>query len=302
MRAPGGPDVEFRLGEKARSVRCAPLKPADLSVVLTGASGGIGSALAGVLADAGARVLLVGRRGPPLAALAESLGANAHRTRVQALAADVNTEAGRAMIRDIAAVRGCNTLINNAALPCFGAFAAADPAQIDAVLQTNLIAPIQLTLALLPQLRAQPQARVLNIGSASGQLGMPGFAVYGAGKFGLRGFSEALRRELADTPVRVQYLGPRATHAARHDARIQAFNARTGTRVDAPEIAAHAALVLLLSGRAEKFLGIRETLVMRMNGLAPARLDPAFNPHRTALAAQEVAHQVPLADTKSQAV
>jgi short-subunit dehydrogenase len=262
------------------------MKAQELSVVLTGAAGGIGSALAAVLADAGAGVLLVGRRGAPLAALAESLG-SARRQRVQALAADITVAGDRAAIRDIAAARGCNALVNNAALPCFGPFADADPQQIDAVLLTNLVAPIQLTLALLPHLRAQRQARVLNIGSATGRLGVPGFAVYGAGKFGLRGFSEALRRELADTPVRVQYLGARATGTAFNDARAEAFNRCTRTAVDAPEIVAHTALELLLSGRAEKFIGFPEALAVRLNGLAPSLLDRAFVSHRVALGAAD---------------
>jgi short-subunit dehydrogenase len=258
------------------------MRPEELSVVLTGASGGIGAALAELLADEGARVLLVGRRGPPLAALAESFGAHA-RGRVQALAADVASASGREAIRDIAAARGCNALVNNAALPCFGPFAETAPEQIEAVLCTNLVAPIQLTLALLPQLRAQPQARVLNIGSATGRLGVPGFAVYGAGKFGLRGFSEALRRELADTTVRVQYLGARATRTGFNDVRAEAFNRRTRTAVDEPAAVAEAALRLLLSGRGEKFLGFPESAAVRLNGLAPSLLDGAFGAHRKAL-------------------
>lgn len=262
------------------------MKPEELSVVLTGASGGIGSELAAALVDAGARVLLVGRRGPPLVALVDSLGAHA-RDLVQALAADVTTVEGRAAIRDIALARGCNALVNNAALPVFGPFADADPQRIDEVLGTNLIAPIQLTLALLPQLQAQREARVLNIGSATGRLGVPGFAVYGAGKFGLRGFSEALRRELADTPVRVQYLGARATRTAFNDRRADEFIRRRRTAVDMPETVARAALELLLSGRAEKFLGFPESLAVRINGLSPALLDRAFAPHRAALQTNE---------------
>jgi len=277
------------------------MRPQELSVVLTGASGGIGSVLAAVLAAAGARVLLVGRRGAPLAALAESLS-GAPQQRVQALAADIATAEGRATIRDIAAARGCNALINNAALPCFGSFADADAEQIEAVLQTNLVAPIQLTLALLPQLRAQPAARVLNIGSATGRLGVPGFAVYGAGKFGLRGFSEALQRELADTSVRVQYLGPRATRTDFNDARADDFNRRTRTAVDAPQTVAEAALKLLCSGKAEKFLGFPESIAVRINGLAPRLLDRAFAAHRAALSPAADADEMHPSTTESQHV
>lgn len=273
------------------------MKAQELSVVLTGATGGIGSALAAALANAGARVLLVGRRGAALAALAESLGATRN-ARVTALAADVTTAGGRAAIRDIAAAHRCNALVNNAALPCFGAFADADPARIDEVLQTNLVAPIQLTLALLPQLLAQPRSRVLNIGSATGRLGVPGFAVYGAGKFGLRGFSETLRRELADTAVRVQYLGPRATRTGFNDARADDFNRRTRTAVDTPQVVAEAALKLLLSGGAEKFLGLPESIAVRVNSLAPGLLDRIFAPHRAALNAAPAA-AVPSPTTES---
>jgi short-subunit dehydrogenase len=277
------------------------MKPQELSVVLTGASGGIGSALAAALVRAGARVLLVGRRGAPLAALAESLG-GARNERVQALAADITTAVGRATIRDIAAARGCNALVNNAALPCFGSFADADELQIDAVLRTNLIAPIQLTLALLPQLRARQEARVLNIGSATGRLGVPGFAVYGAGKFGLRGFSETLRRELADTPVRVQYLAPRATRTGFNDALADDFNRRTRTAVDAPESVAAAALKLLLSGKAEKYLGVPESIAVRLNSVAPRLLDRAFAPHRAALNTAVRVHAIDPPPTESQHV
>jgi short-subunit dehydrogenase len=195
--------------------------------------------------------------------------------------------------------RGCNALVNNAAQPCFGPFAEMSPERIEAVLHTNLIAPIQLTLALLPLLRTQPRARVLNIGSATGRLGVPGFAVYGAGKFGLRGFSEALRRELADTPVRVQYLGARATRTDFNDARADEFNRRTRTSVDAPERVARAALTLLLSGRGEKFLGFPESAAVRLNGLVPSLLDAAFKPHRAALRRAEPAAAQPTPNSES---
>jgi len=273
----------------------------ELSVVLTGASGGIGSELAELLAEDGAQVLLVGRRSAPLAELVESLSADA-RARVQALAADLTTTAGRNAIRDIAAVRGCNVLINNAAQSCFGRFEESSAEQIETVLTTNLIAPIQLTLSLLPLLRAQPQARVLNIGSATGRLGVPGFAVYGAGKFGLRGFSEALRRELADTGVRVQYLGARATRTAFNDAQAVEFSRQTRAAVDAPEDVAEAAVALLLSGRGEKFLGFPESAAVRLNGLAPSLLDGAFRSHRTALQRAAPALKNPTLTTESQHV
>lgn len=151
------------------------------------------------------------------------------------------------------------------------------------MLATNLLAPMLLTRALLPQLQSQREARVLNVGSALGRLGLPGYAAYSASKFGLRGFSEALRRELAGTPVRVQYLAPRATDTGFNDARVEAYNRATQTRSDSPEVVADAALRLLASGAAERFLGFPEALAVRINGLVPAWLDRAFGRHNDAL-------------------
>ena len=256
------------------------MKPAEMMVVLTGAAGGIGRALTHALVAAGARVLLVGRRPLPLTALVAELGAP---RRMQALAADITRPEGRAAIRAAAEAQGANVLVNNAGVPCFGALEALDAEQIAAALQTNLVAPILLTHALLPHLLRQRAARVLNVGSVLGRLGLPGYSVYSAGKFGLRGFSEALRRELAGTPVGVQYLGPRTTRTAFNDARVEAYNRATATRADAVERVAHAALDLIASGRPERFIGFPESLAVRVNGLAPRWLDAAFVKHAAAL-------------------
>jgi short-subunit dehydrogenase len=252
--------------------------------VLTGASGGIGEAIARLLVARGARVLLVARNADALGHLARSLAsADEQRERVDALAVDVTDASDRVAIRDAAAARRVNVLINCAGLPWFGPFVAGDDPQIEEVIATNLLAPIQLTRALLPQLRIQSEARVLNIGSALGRIGLPGYSVYCASKFGLRGFSEALRRELADTPVRVQYLGPRTTRTAFNDARVEAYNRATATAADQPGRVADAALRLLVSGGAERFLGFPEAAAGRINGALPQLLDGAFKRHREVL-------------------
>jgi short-subunit dehydrogenase len=258
----------------------------QMSVLLTGASGGIGARLAEALVRAGAQVLLVARTPGPLTALAARLAAQpGAASRVAALAADVTRAADRRHLAQAAGERGVNVLVNNAGAPCFGEFASMDDARIAEVLLTNLVAPMQLSHALLPQLAAQRESRLLNIGSTLGRLGLPGYGVYSASKFGLRGFSEALRRELAGSGVRVQYLGPRATRTAFNDRRVDHYNAATGTRVDAPEWVARAALQLLEDGAPERFLGFPEALAVRLNSLFPAWLDRAFGKHGAALRA-----------------
>ncbi len=128
-------------------------------------------------------------------------------------------------LRDIAVARGVNVLVNNAAMPCFGALGGhRRRARSHGVIGTNLVAPIAAHARAAAAPRAQPRAIVLNVGSTLGRLGLPGFAVYAASKFGLRGFTEALRRELAGSRVDVLYLAPRATTTAFNSDRVAAFN------------------------------------------------------------------------------
>ncbi|MBY0468142.1 MAG: SDR family oxidoreductase [Burkholderiaceae bacterium] len=263
------------------------MKIRDARVVLTGANGGIGRAMAHALVRAGAAVLLVGRSRPALTALAhEFAGAvEAPSDRVGCHAADLCDPAAIDGLRDAAAAWGANVVVHNAGVPSFGRLESLSTADIQRVLDTNLLAPMLLTQALLPHLRRLPQARVICVGSALGRIGLPGFSAYSASKFGLRGFAEALRRELGDGPVQVQYLGPRSTRTGFNSAEVEAYNQATGTAVDTPESVALALLDLLASQAAERFLGFPEKLAVRLNGLAPGLLDGAFDRHRNSLPA-----------------
>jgi len=106
-----------------------------------------------------------------------------------------------------------------------------------------------------------------------GYLGYPGQAAYCASKFALRGFSEALRRELADGPVRVLHLAPRATRTAMNGAAACALNAELGVAMDEPAEVARALLALLRRPVRERLLGRPEALFARLNQLLPGLLD-----------------------------
>lgn len=263
------------------------MKASDARVVLTGASGGIGRAMAQALVRAGAAVMLVGRSQPALTALAgECAGSAAAPTdRIGVHAADLCDPAAIDDLRAAATAWGVNVVVHNAGVPSFGRLESLGAADIRQVLDTNLLAPMLLTQALLPHLRRMPRAQVICVGSALGRLGLPGFSAYCASKFGLRGFAEALRREVRGSAVRVQYLGPRSTRTGFNSADVEAYNQATGTAVDTPETVALALLELLESEAAERFLGFPEKLAVRLNGLAPQWLDGAFERHRDNLPA-----------------
>ncbi|CAB3879058.1 SDR family oxidoreductase [Achromobacter sp. ACM04] len=260
------------------------MKINQTSVVLTGAAGGLGSAIARMLRAEGARVLLVGRRAGPTLELAKSLSLDAHdRSAVDALVVDITTQEGRAAIADAAAARRANVLINNAAVAGFGAAGAMDAEQTKQIFDTNAVAPMLLTASLLPVLLGQPRAQVLNIGSVLGSLGVPGFAAYGASKAALRVYTESLRRELADSTVRVQYYAPRAIDTPFNAADVIAFNQATGSPTDSPEAVARAVLRMLEAETAQRYAGPFEALAVRLNSLFPRLLDGAFTKHRRAL-------------------
>jgi short-subunit dehydrogenase len=254
------------------------MKASQARIVLTGASGGIGRAAADELARSGAALMLVGRSATRLSAQARALG-----PRATWQVCDLRDAAALQALAGAAAAWQANVLVHGAGVPAFGRLESIDTAQMQQVLALNVLAPMLLTQALLPHLRAQREAQVLCIGSVLGRLGLPGYSVYSASKFGLRGFAEALRRELADTPVRVKYLGPRSTRTAFNEDAVEAYNRATGTAMDAPEQVARALLALLERDAAEAFVGFPEKLAVRLNGVAPTWLDGAFAKHRAQL-------------------
>ncbi|RZT97860.1 SDR family oxidoreductase [Rivibacter subsaxonicus] len=258
------------------------MKAAQARVLLTGAGGGIGQAMAAALVQAGAAVMLVGRSGERLAAQAAALRlrAGARSPELACVTADLLAGDDLARLGRAAADWDCNVVIHNAGVPSFGRLQSLDADAVARVLDTNLRAPILLTQALLPHLLRRPRAQVICVGSALGRIGLPGFSVYSASKFGLRGFAEALRRELADSAVRVQYLGPRSTRTGFNSAELDAYNLLTGTATDAPETVAAALLRLLEDEVAERFIGMPEAAAVRLNGLAPTLLDGGFDKHR----------------------
>jgi short-subunit dehydrogenase len=244
--------------------------------VLTGATGGIGRAMALRLAPLCESLLLVGRDAASLAALARDV--QAARGHARAVAADLTMHAGRdAVLRAASETRGgIDLLVNNAGTGEFAWLADQDDAALERIVRVNVLAPMQLTRRLLPLLLAQPAARIVNVGSIFGYLGYPGHAAYCASKFALRGFSEALRRELADGPVRVTYFAPRATRTAMNGAAMCALNTELGVAMDSPESVAEALIALLEKPAAERPLGMPERLFAWLNQVMPRLVDRAL--------------------------
>lgn len=246
------------------------MNPTEARIVLTGAAGGIGSAVARRLAAAGAELVLSDLRAEPLERVRVSLAA---KRPVHLVAADVSTEIGRGALVAAARERRANVLINVAGINPFGLVAEQTGVEIARAMAINATAPLLLCHALLPVLAERERAQIINVGSTFGSIGFAGFSVYSASKFAVRGFSEALRRELADTGIRVQYVAPRATRTSLATDRVRAMNEELGVGMDSPDDVASAIERALRSERAELYLGRAERIFAKLNALLPRLVD-----------------------------
>ncbi len=243
---------------------------ADKTILLTGATGGIGAAMAHRLAGGGARMVLVSRSPDKLEALLAALPGDGHAV----VAADIGSPEGRAQVVD-ACGDALYGLINNAGVNRFGLLESLSDQQLQQIMDINTVAPIALTRDLLPVI-VRNGGLIVNVGSGFGSIGFPGYCAYSASKFALRGFTEALRRELADTPVRILYLAPRATQTAMNSPEVMAMNEELGNRVDAPEAVAEELAALLQRGKGSRLVGRPERLFARLNALFPSLVDSAL--------------------------
>lgn len=246
--------------------------------VLSGATGGIGRAMAIELAAQSSHLLLLGRNEAELMALSEMLRTKYPHIAVSFCAGDL-TQIGyqnQVLKQCEGLTGGINLLVNNAGANAFGAAEAQSPEAVAQLVQVNLIAPMQLTQILLPLLKAQNQATVVQVGSIFGYIGYPGNSVYCGTKFGLRGYSQALRRELAHSPVRVKYFAPRATKTAINHGAVEKLNAELKVQSDTPEAVAKQLIPFIQSSQHELKIGFPEKLFVFLNQLFPAVNDKAI--------------------------
>ena len=216
------------------------------SALVTGASSGIGAAIAIRLAADGWRVVLAGRDGARLDALAERTGG-------QPVSADLTTADGLQRVAD--AARGVDLLVHSAGVGWAGQFREMRPERIDELVELNLAAPIRLTRAVLPP-------RVAFVASVA-VVGVRDEAVYSATKAGLRAFAASLRHSGIGTTA----VFPGAVRTPFFRDRVYD---RRFPRVVEPEKVADALVDAVLSGRAEVFVPRWLTVADRVHGALPA--------------------------------
>ncbi|MFE5719546.1 SDR family NAD(P)-dependent oxidoreductase [Streptomyces erythrochromogenes] len=169
------------------------------NVLLTGATGGIGSALAARLTAQGARLTLTGRQEAALKTAADACGA-------RAVVADLAVRSDVVRLAETCA--DTDVLVANAALPASGDLLDYTEEQLDRALDVNLRAPVLLSRLLAEPMVARGRGHIVLVGSISGKAATKSTSLYNATKFGLRGFALALRQELRGTGVGVSLVQP----------------------------------------------------------------------------------------------
>jgi short-subunit dehydrogenase len=181
------------------------------AVLVTGASSGIGAALAPALAARGARVGLVARRADRLVEVGEAC-ARGGSPQVECWPCDLgDLDAADTMVRDAEErFGGIDLLVNNAAIPKRRTVGDLTFDEVDETMRVNFLSPARLTLAVLTGMLARGRGSIVNVSSLGGRLGIRGEAAYSASKFALCGWSESMMADLAGTGVDVRLVLPGA--------------------------------------------------------------------------------------------
>jgi short-subunit dehydrogenase len=232
----------------------------DRTVIVTGATGGLGHAIARALAGRGARLVLTGRRAAVLEPLAAELGA-------EAISADLSDRDDVARIAE--AYVDADVVVHNAALPGSGPLDDYDLDALDRVLEVNLRAPIALTRLLLPAMKGRGVGHHVYVSSMSAKVPTADASLYAATKLGLRGFAQALRPELRPHGIGVSTIFPGFISDAGMYADTGVSLPR-GVGTNTPQEVADAVLRAIDRGRGEidvAPLGVRASAVL--NAVAP---------------------------------
>jgi short-subunit dehydrogenase len=236
------------------------MTPVEGRVLLTGASGGIGHAIARAFAAKGASLILTGRRMDTLAALADEVSG-------QPLACDLSEPDQLSRLAEQAG--HVDILVANAAHPATGALIELDQARIDHMLDVNLRAPIALARALAPAMASRGRGHLVFISSLAGKAASSSSSIYSATKFGLRGFALGLRADLRTSGVGVSVVLPGFVRDAGMFPEDQVhLPAGVGTR--SPEQVASAVIRAIEHNRAEIDVApLALRLGANLAGLAP---------------------------------
>lgn len=241
------------------------------TILLIGASGGIGQEIARQLASKGAHLVLCGRRRQELQKLAEDIR-HSHGM-ADILEGDIANHPKAIASNAVALVGQLDMVVNCAGMQTFGFSQFEESEDTAKVFAANVVGPIQLINALLPDMLRRGAGRIVNVGSIFGSIGFPCFSSYSASKFALRGYSEALRRELHGSGIKVHYIAPRYTKTGFNSSHVSQMADALHMKQDHPADVAMQVISAIERSVSTRYLGWPEKLFVRLNALLPGLVD-----------------------------
>lgn len=242
-----------------------------LATVITGASGGIGEALAHLFAPEQQALVLVARSKDKLDALAKELNGK-HGIKVYAIAQDLEEiGAAASLMNEISNLNlTVDTLVNNAGFGISAPFAKADAAKTSGMMQLNMVALTELTHMALPAMLERGHGRIMNIASAVAFQPCPYFAVYAATKAYVLSFSEALAEEVASRGVLVTAVCPGSTATGFHTV-ANTKGSLLDKLAESPLMVAEEAYKALNNGKTVVVTGLMNKPLPMINRLVPRK-------------------------------
>lgn len=234
-------------------------------IIMTGGSGGIGQFVAAGFLEEGADLSMMSRTDPGI-------------PQARHLKADLSTLNGIAAACLIVSREEPDILVNLAGVQYFGPTETQPLHEMSASYLINLVAPVALCNAALPQMKRRNLGQIVNVGSVFGSLAFAHFAAYSSAKAGLRAFSEALRRELVDTDVSITYIAPRAVRTGMTTPAIRQFAQIARMHVDDPLAVSTRIILAIKQRKKDVYIGMAECLYVRLNALWPRAVDRALAP------------------------
>ena len=177
-------------------------------MLITGASSGVGAALARRLAAQGATVGLIARRGDRLAEVLSDCRESSPESVMWMADLGDTAAVGSLALQAWDELGGIDVLVNNAAIPKRRVVTELTPDEVETVMRVNFFAPMRMTLALLPRMRQRGTGTIVNVSSVGGRLGIIHECAYSASKFALSGWSEAMAVDLHGSGVSVKLIQP----------------------------------------------------------------------------------------------
>lgn len=232
-------------------------------ILVTGGAGGLGRLICGELRAGGASVTVLDRVGTPEAD--------------ELLRHDLSTREGIEAAASAVGGRSWDVVVNLAGIQHFGPLETQTPDHLYASYLVNLVAPVRLAQAVLPRMKARGRGQIANVGSIFGSINFAHFVTYSSAKAGLRGFSQALRRELAGTGIDVTYVAPRAVRTALNTPAVLEFARVTHMNMDDPVKVAARIVGAIRERRRDVYLGFPESIFVRLNAVFPGLVDMALS-------------------------